>query len=224
MHIQNVEFLISAVRPEQYPDPVMPEIALAGRSNVGKSSFINNMVNRKKLARTSSKPGKTQQLNYYQVEDWFYFVDVPGYGFAKVSKTERHKWGEMLQIYFSTRKNLKMTLLLVDFRHEPTKDDIAMKNFCEEFGIPFFVIATKADKVKRSQWNKHLSQIYKTLDLVSIDQILPYSSETGIGRDEAWEIIEDVLSGEYDDDLYHEIEADDEDDEVIPRPENGGQN
>lgn len=207
MHIQNVEFLISAVRPEQYPDPIIPEIALAGRSNVGKSSFINNMVNRKKMARTSSKPGKTQQLNYYKIEDWFYFVDVPGYGYARVSKSEKNKWGAMLQTYFSTRENLKMALLLVDFRHEPSRDDIMMMDFFNEFNIPFFVIATKADKVKRSQWPKHISQIYKGLNLISVDQILPYSSETGVGREEAWEIIQDVLGGEYDDDRYHEIES-----------------
>lgn len=210
MHIQNVEFLLSAVRPEQYPDPFIPEIALAGRSNVGKSSFINKLVNRKKLARTSGTPGKTQQLNYYQVEEWFYLVDVPGYGYAKVSKTERRKWGTMLSHYFATRENLKLALLLVDFRHEPTADDIMMKDYFEEFGIPYFVIATKSDKVKRSQWNKHISQIYKTLDLISVDQILPCSAETGDGRDEAWEIIEDVLSGEFDDSLYHEIEVYDE--------------
>src|SRR5699024_11760681 len=128
MDVHNVEFLISAVRPEQYPAPIIPEIALAGRSNVGKSSFINTMINRKKLARTSSKPGKTQQLNYYQVEDWFYFVDVPGYGYAKVSKKEKGKWANMLQTYFSERENLELALLIVDFRHKPTKDDIVIKD------------------------------------------------------------------------------------------------
>ncbi|MCZ0716735.1 ribosome biogenesis GTP-binding protein YihA/YsxC [Aerococcus kribbianus] len=198
MHIQNVEFLISAVSPQQYPEPNLPEIALAGRSNVGKSSFINTMVNRKKIARTSSKPGKTQQLNYYQVEDWFYLVDVPGYGYAKVSKTEKAKWAQMLESYFSGRSNLTLALLIVDFRHDPSKDDQAMKAFFDHYNIPYFVIATKTDKVKKSQWNKHLSAIYKGLDLESIDQILPFSAETKEGREEAWEIIDAVLAGEYD--------------------------
>ncbi|MFW3504773.1 ribosome biogenesis GTP-binding protein YihA/YsxC [Aerococcus viridans] len=197
MDVHNVEFLISAVRPEQYPAPIIPEIALAGRSNVGKSSFINTMINRKKLARTSSKPGKTQQLNYYQIEDLFYFVDVPGYGYARVCKTEKAKWGEMLETYFASRENLALALLVVDFRHQPTKDDIQMKEFMDHHGVPYFVIATKTDKIKKSQWNKHLSDIYKTLELESIDQILPFSAETKDGRDEAWEIIQAVLDGEF---------------------------
>ena len=198
MHIQNVEFLVSAVSPAQYPEPLIPEIALAGRSNVGKSSFINAMINRKKLARTSSKPGKTQQLNYYQVEDWFYFVDVPGYGYAKVSKKEKDKWANMLQTYFSERENLELALLIVDFRHKPTKDDIAMKDFFVHYNIPYFVIATKTDKVKKSQWSKHMSEIYRTLNLETVDQILPFSAETKEGREEAWEIITDVLQGAFD--------------------------
>lgn len=198
MHIQNVEFLVSAVSPAQYPEPLIPEIALAGRSNVGKSSFINAMINRKKLARTSSKPGKTQQLNYYQVEDWFYFVDVPGYGYAKVSKKEKGKWANMLQIFFSERENLELALLIVDFRHKPTKDDIAMKDFFVHYNIPYFVIATKTDKVKKSQWSKHMSEIYRTLNLETVDQILPFSAETKEGREEAWEIITDVLQGAFD--------------------------
>lgn len=198
MHIQNVEFLVSAVSPAQYPEPLIPEIALAGRSNVGKSSFINAMINRKKLARTSSKPGKTQQLNYYQVEDWFYFVDVPGYGYAKVSKKEKGKWANMLQTYFSERENLELALLIVDFRHKPTKDDIVMKDFFVHYNIPYFVIATKTDKVKKSQWSKHMSEIYRTLNLETVDQILPFSAETKEGREEAWEIITDVLQGAFD--------------------------
>ncbi|OYQ67916.1 ribosome biogenesis GTP-binding protein YihA/YsxC [Aerococcus sp. 1KP-2016] len=209
MEVHNVEFLISAVRPEQYPDPIIPEIALAGRSNVGKSSFINTMINRKKLARTSSKPGKTQQLNYYQIEDLFYFVDVPGYGYARVSKTEKAKWGDMLETYFSTRENLALALLIVDFRHTPTNDDIQMKEFMDYHGVPYFVIATKTDKVKKSQWNKHLSEIYKTLNLESIDQILPFSAETKDGKDEAWEIIQAVLDGEFDANYDESDEFDD---------------
>ena len=199
MQVHQVEFLISAVRPEQYPEADRPEIALAGRSNVGKSTFINTMVRRKNIARTSSKPGKTQQLNYYDVEDSLYFVDVPGYGFARVSKSEKKKWQEMLERYFRTRTNLVLALLLVDFRHAPSKEDIQMKEFFEAYEIPYFVIATKSDKVKRSQWNKHLAQIKESLDLVTEDQILPFSSKTAEAKDEAWEIIEDVIAGAYED-------------------------
>ncbi|KAA9301715.1 MULTISPECIES: ribosome biogenesis GTP-binding protein YihA/YsxC [Aerococcus] len=199
MQVHQVEFLISAVRPDQYPEADRPEIALAGRSNVGKSSFINTMVRRKNIARTSSKPGKTQQLNYYAVEDSLYFVDVPGYGYARVSKSEKKKWRDMLDQYFMTRPNLVMALLLVDFRHAPSKEDIQMKDFFETYEIPYFVIATKSDKVKRSQWNKHLAQIKQDLDLVTEDQILPFSSKTAEAKDEAWEIIEDVIAGAYDD-------------------------
>ncbi|MDK6804348.1 ribosome biogenesis GTP-binding protein YihA/YsxC [Aerococcus sp. UMB7834] len=199
MQVHQVEFLISAVRPEQYPEADRPEIALAGRSNVGKSSFINTMVRRKNIARTSSKPGKTQQLNYYSVEDSLYFVDVPGYGYARVSKSEKKKWQEMLERYFRTRANLVLALLLVDFRHAPSKEDIQMKEFFEAYEIPYFVIATKSDKVKRSQWNKHLAQIKESLDLVTEDQILPFSSKTAEAKDEAWEIIEDVIAGAYED-------------------------
>lgn len=208
MDVHNVEFLISAVKPEQYPDPVIPEIALAGRSNVGKSSFINTMVNRKKIARTSNKPGKTQQLNYYQIEDLFYMVDVPGYGYARVSKSEKAKWADMLETYFSTRENLAMALLVVDFRHQPTKDDVQMREFMDYHGVPYFVIATKTDKVKKSQWNKHLSEIYKTLKLETIDQILPFSAETKEGMEEAWEIIQAVLEGDYDE-MDEELALDD---------------
>ena len=129
MKVNKVEMIMSAVRPEQYPDTGYPEFALAGRSNVGKSSFINRMISRKSLARTSSKPGKTQTLNFYEIEDQLYFVDVPGYGYAKVSKTEREAWGQMIEQYLTGRDTLKAVLLIVDLRHDPTDDDCMMYDF-----------------------------------------------------------------------------------------------
>ncbi|KAA9233295.1 ribosome biogenesis GTP-binding protein YihA/YsxC [Aerococcus urinae] len=195
---QNIEFMLSAASPKQYPVPDRPEIALAGRSNVGKSSFINTMTNHKKIARISSKPGKTQQLNYYNLDNSLYLVDVPGYGYAKVSKTERSRWQKQLADYFIQRENLEAVFLLVDFRHRPSKDDIYMKDFLDQCQVPYFIIATKADKVKKNQWHNHLQAIKEDLDLVTEDQILPYSSANREGRDEAWEVINALLAGDYD--------------------------
>lgn len=192
MKVNRAEFIISAVSPKQYPMTNLPEIALAGRSNVGKSTFINTMTNRKKLARTSSKPGKTQTLNYYLIEDKFYFVDVPGYGYAKVSKTERAKWGEMLETYFTQRETLCAAICVVDFRHPPTKDDVQMYNFLKYFGIPIMVLATKADKIPKSKWNKHEKIVRETLELDAEDTLVVFSSETGAGADAAWKYIESV--------------------------------
>ena len=149
MKVNQAELVISAVRQEQYPDERIPEFALAGRSNVGKSSFINKMINRKALARTSSKPGKTQTLNFYKIEDSLFFVDVPGYGFARVSKKEREAWGKMIETYITTREQLCAVLLIVDLRHPPTKDDILMYDFLKHYQIPCLVIATKADKIPK---------------------------------------------------------------------------
>src|SRR5699024_2321059 len=147
MKITSAEFLISAVGPKQYPDNGFPEIALAGRSNVGKSSFINRLIARKNLVRTSSKPGKTRTLNYYTINQSFYFVDVPGYGYAKVSKVEREKWGKMMEEYFQTREVLQAVVLVVDGRHKPTRDDIQMIEYITHLDIPLIVICTKMDKI-----------------------------------------------------------------------------
>lgn len=193
MNVQEAEIVMSAVSPLQYPSTGFPEIALAGRSNVGKSSFINNLIKRKALARTSSKPGKTQTLNFYLINNQFYFVDVPGYGYAKVSKTERAKWGEMLETYFLQRETLSHVFLVVDFRHEPTADDIQMKNFIQYYDLPFTVIATKADKIPRGKWNQHLSKTKKALNLETTDSIVIYSSETGEGKDKVWSIVQKYL-------------------------------
>ena len=189
MKVNQAELVISAVRQEQYPDERIPEFALAGRSNVGKSSFINKMINRKALARTSSKPGKTQTLNFYKIEDSLFFVDVPGYGFARVSKKEREAWGKMIETYITTREQLCAVLLIVDLRHPPTKDDILMYDFLKHYQIPCLVIATKADKIPKGKWQKHLKIAKETLNFDPEDEIVLFSSETGEGKDKIWGIL-----------------------------------
>lgn len=193
MHVHKAEIVMSAVGPKQYPADQMPEIALAGRSNVGKSSFINKMINRTGLARTSSQPGKTQTLNFYQINDQFRFVDVPGYGYARVSKKDRARWGKMIEQYILNRENVQILFLLMDFRHEPTALDIAMKEFAEEADIPYAIILTKIDKIKKSQRNKHLSMYKKALDLPSIEALFIFSAETGEGAEDIWDVIESVI-------------------------------
>ena len=193
MKVNNAEIVISAVSPSQYPETDLPEIALAGRSNVGKSSFINTLINRKNLARTSGRPGKTQTLNFYLIEDSLHFVDVPGYGYAKVSKTERAKWGQMIETYLINRPQLKAVVSLVDIRHEPSKEDVQMYQFLKYYDIPVIVVATKADKVPSSKWNKHESMLKKGLDFQNSDDFILFSSVTKKGKDEAWKAIESYL-------------------------------
>ncbi|WP_368652224.1 ribosome biogenesis GTP-binding protein YihA/YsxC [Ornithinibacillus sp. 4-3] len=194
MKINSAEIIISAVSKKQYPDDRLPEIALAGRSNVGKSSFINRMIQRKKLVRTSSKPGKTQTLNFYLINEGFYFVDVPGYGYAKISKSEREKWGKMMEEYFETREDLRAVVLLTDVRHPPTKDDLQMYHYLKHFDIPVIIIATKLDKVAKNQRPKHIKQTKNAFQLVEGDTIIPFSSETGEGKDAAWAVLREYLS------------------------------
>ncbi|AJY76042.1 ribosome biogenesis GTP-binding protein YihA/YsxC [Paenibacillus beijingensis] len=189
MKITQAEFIISAVQPHQYPDDALPEIALAGRSNVGKSSLINRMIQRKNLARTSSQPGKTQQLNYYRVNDQVYFVDFPGYGYAKVSKSQREAWGGMIERYLQQREPLKLVLLIVDIRHPPSADDVLMYGWLKHFDIPLCVVATKADKIPRGKWDKHIRMIRDKLQADPRDRVVLFSSETGNGRDQLWEVI-----------------------------------
>lgn len=193
MKIHSADIVISAVKPAQYPPEPLPEFALAGRSNVGKSSFINKMLNRKNLARTSSKPGKTQTLNFYLINEEFHFVDVPGYGYAKVSKSEREAWGKMLETYFTSREQLKAVVLIVDLRHPPTADDVMMYNFLKHFELPCIVIATKADKISKSKWQKHLKVTKETLELDPEDTIILFSSETGEGKDKAWGVMQSYM-------------------------------
>lgn len=190
MKVTSAEIVISAVRPEQYPEGDLPEFALAGRSNVGKSSFINKMLNRKSLARTSSKPGKTQTLNFFIINEMMHFVDVPGYGYAKVSKSERAAWGKMIETYLTSREQLRAALLIVDLRHPPTKDDVMMYDFFKHYEIPCIVIATKADKIPKGKWQKHLKVTKETLQLEKGDEIILFSSETGQGKEEAWKSLQ----------------------------------
>ncbi|MCM3596426.1 ribosome biogenesis GTP-binding protein YihA/YsxC [Metabacillus idriensis] len=190
MKVTSSEIVISAVKPEQYPDLELPEIALAGRSNVGKSSFINKLLNRKNLARTSSKPGKTQTLNFYIINEVLHFVDVPGYGYAKVSKSERDAWGKMIETYFTKRRQLCAAVLLVDLRHAPSKDDVMMYEFLKHYDVPTIVVATKADKIPKGKWQKHMKVVRETLNKDPDDPLICFSSETGQGKVEAWSAIE----------------------------------
>ncbi|RAZ68597.1 ribosome biogenesis GTP-binding protein YihA/YsxC [Planococcus maitriensis] len=190
MNVNNVELVISAVRPEQYPETELPEFALAGRSNVGKSSFINKMIGRKSMARISSKPGKTQTLNFYKIEEDLFFVDVPGYGYAKVSKSEREAWGKMIETYITGREQLRAVVQIVDLRHPPSADDRMMYDFMKHYGIPCIIIATKADKIPKGKWDKHKKVVRETLDMEKGDPLIVFSSETGLGKDAAWQEIE----------------------------------
>ncbi|WP_338451452.1 ribosome biogenesis GTP-binding protein YihA/YsxC [Niallia oryzisoli] len=193
MKIKSADIVISAVKPDQYPNEVLPEFALAGRSNVGKSSFINKLLNRKNLARTSSKPGKTQTLNFFLINEEFYFVDVPGYGYARVSKTERAAWGKMIETYLTTREQLKAVVLIIDLRHPPTEDDVMMYQFLKHYDIPVIIINTKADKIPKSKWQKHMKITRETLELDPNDTIVLFSSETGYGKDQAWAAMQSYM-------------------------------
>lgn len=200
MIINQSEFAVSAVKASQYPEGGLDEIALAGRSNVGKSSLINTLLQRKNLARTSSSPGKTQTLNFYRVDSDqadFYLVDVPGYGYAKVSKKQREEFGEMIQDYLETRAYLKGLILLIDGRHEPTADDIAMYDYAQYLNLPILVVATKMDKIKKNAFNKTEAAFRKHLNL-NKDNVtfLPFSSVTKLNVDQVKDWIEARLDKE----------------------------
>lgn len=173
----------------KFPTETLPEIAFAGRSNVGKSSLINSLLNRKNLARTSSSPGKTVTINFYNVNEEFFLVDLPGYGYAKTSLAERAKWGKMIEKYLGTRESLKALVLLIDIRHAPTKDDVMMFNWVVENGLTPIIVATKLDKIKRSQKDKQLKLLRDTLGIKNDIKIVPYSSETKQGREELLDIL-----------------------------------
>ena len=191
MIIKNAEFVISAVGPKQYPADHLPEIALAGRSNVGKSSLINKFVNRRSLARTSSKPGKTQTLNFYRINnDAFYFVDLPGYGFAQVSQAEKDKWAKFIDAYLTKRENLCGVIQLVDLRHPPTKDDVNMYEWLMHLGKETLVVATKCDKVSRGQWQKQLKIIREGLGADPSQPIVLFSAENGQGLADVMQWVE----------------------------------
>ncbi len=193
MIIKKAEIMISAVEPAQYPNTGWPEIALAGRSNVGKSSLINALVNRKSLARVGNTPGKTRIINFYNINDNLMLVDLPGYGYAKVSKEERKSWGKLAETYLNTRKTLNMILLLVDIRHDPTEDDIIMLDYIKQSGRDFMVIATKSDKLSRAEYKKSIDNIKIKLNLEDDSQVIPFSSIKRTGIDEVWSKVETLL-------------------------------
>ncbi|HOQ16935.1 MAG TPA: ribosome biogenesis GTP-binding protein YihA/YsxC [Defluviitaleaceae bacterium] len=193
MEVNNVKLEHVCGNASQFPDTNLNEIAFAGKSNVGKSSLINALVNRKSLARTSAQPGKTQTINFYNVEGKLYFVDLPGYGYAKVSAQERERWGKFIESYLVNRKQLKQVVLLIDIRHKPGENDKLMYEWLRYYQSNILVVATKADKIKRSQYQKHLSIIRKELGMDSSDILIPFSSVTKQGKKEIWDLFEQWL-------------------------------
>ena len=193
MIIKNPRFEISAVKANQYPKNGLPEVVLVGKSNVGKSSFINTMINRKKLARTSSEPGKTRQLNVYNMDDKFYFVDLPGYGYSKMSKQEQVKVGEFIEYYLQHRKEICLIIFLVDIRHDPTKNDFLMYDYVIRSGLPCMILANKADKIAKTKVDDTAKNIQKQLNPIGDITTLPFSSERKVYSDEVWKIIESYL-------------------------------
>lgn len=189
MNLHNASLTISAVNPKQYPNTTYPEFAFAGRSNVGKSSLINKLLNRKSLARVSQKPGKTATINFYNIDDTINFVDLPGYGFARVSKEEKKKWGNMIETYLSGREQLCQIILLVDSRHKPTSDDVMMMNFVRQYCERAVVVATKCDKLSKTKMQENLREIIATLKLGGDDIIIPFSTVNNMGIEEFWSYI-----------------------------------
>ena len=195
MDFVEVDLLKTAVSFEQYPDTLVPEIALVGRSNVGKSSLINCLTNRNKLARTSSPPGKTATINFYQIQkDRYRIVDLPGYGYAKVSKAEQEKWSAMIDTYLSKRYNLVQVIQLVDARHAPSKDDITMADWIRHYNFNTIVVATKIDKLKKSQIDKNLTEIYNDLQMDNNSILIPFSAEKRTGRNDLIALFDEILS------------------------------
>ena len=193
MIIKNPKFEISAVRPNQYPSSGLPEIVLVGKSNVGKSSFVNTMINRKKLARTSSEPGKTRQINFYNKDDTFYFVDLPGYGYSKMSKKEQEQVGKFIEEYLFNRQEIALIIFLVDIRNSPSANDRLMYNYIISSGLPCIILANKADKIAITKVDSITKDLQKQLNPIGDITTLPFSSERKIYQDKVWEIIEGIL-------------------------------
>lgn len=196
MKIKNVELQIVCGITSKLPETDKVEIAFAGKSNVGKSSLINALMNRKALARTSATPGKTQTINFYNVNDVMYLVDLPGYGYAKVSEQEKVKWGQLIERYLNTSKQLKAVFLLIDIRHDPSANDKMMYEWIVSQGYEPIIIATKLDKIKRSQVQKNIKAIKEGLKLLPGTVIIPFSAETKQGREEIWELMDSYLPEE----------------------------
>lgn len=193
MVIKNVSLDIVCGITSTLPKTGRPEIAFAGKSNVGKSSLINALMNRKSLARTSASPGKTQTINFYNINHEMYLVDLPGYGYAKVSQSVKEQWGKLIEKYLHHSKQLKAVFLLVDIRHKPSENDKLMYDWIVHNGYEPIIIATKADKLKRSQLQKHISEVRKGLDLPSETTVIPFSALSKQGREEIWDLIEDLM-------------------------------
>ena len=193
MIVKNPKFEISAVKPSQYPQNDMPQIVLVGKSNVGKSSFVNTMINRRKLARTSSEPGKTRQLNFYNMDDKFYFVDLPGYGYSKMSKQEQIKVGEFIESYLKHRKEICLIIFLVDIRHDPTSNDFLMYDYVIRSGLPCMILTNKADKIAKTKVLDASKNIQNQLNPIGDITTLPFSSEKKIYCEDVWNIIEQYI-------------------------------
>ena len=193
MIVNNPKFEISAVKPTQYPKNNLPEIVLVGKSNVGKSSFINTMINRKKLARTSSEPGKTRQINFYNIDEKFYFVDLPGYGYSKMSKKEQEQVGQFIEEYLFNRQQISLIIFLVDIRHTPTSNDRLMYDYVIQSGLPFIILANKADKIAVTKVVDVTNNLQKLLNPIGDITTIPFSSERKIYIDSVWNEIEKFI-------------------------------
>lgn len=191
--INKAEFVITAVKPQQYPATSVPEIAFVGRSNVGKSSIINTLTNRKNLARVGATPGKTREINFYNIEDKLNFVDLPGYGYAKVSKEKKNTWGDIIETYLSSRQQLKLVILLLDIRHAPSADDKIMFDWIKNYDVPHLIVATKADKISRGQVKPSLAMLKKELRVTDGTEAVAFSAETRQGKEDILNIIENRL-------------------------------
>lgn len=196
INFNKAEFVLSAVRSGTFIRDGRPQVTFAGRSNVGKSSVINRLLNRKNFARVGATPGKTNQINYFRIDDQLYFTDLPGYGYAKVSKEERDRWGRLMDEYFASEDTMTLGFQIVDIRHKPTADDVTMANWFLQTGMPFAIIANKHDKIKKSQLEGSLQTIRETLHLPEEIPVIPFSAEKGTGRDEVLTLILDHISNE----------------------------
>ncbi len=194
MLVKNPQFEVSAVSPKQYPQNGLPEIVLVGKSNVGKSSFVNTMINRKKLARTSSEPGKTRQINFYNIDDSFYFVDLPGYGYSKMSKKEQEQVGKFIEEYLFNREEIALIIFLVDIRHNPSENDRLMYNYIISSGLPCLILTNKADKIAITKVSDTVQNLQKQLNPIGDIPTLPFSAERKIYQDDVWEFIEKYIN------------------------------
>lgn len=207
MNIHNVNLTVSAVSKKQYPNINIPEISFVGRSNVGKSSLINKLLNRKSLARVSQTPGKTVTINFYNIDDTLHLVDLPGYGYAARSQSEIKTWGNMMEDYLRDREELIKTVMLVDSRHAPSKDDLTMIDWIRAYddsGV--IVVATKTDKLKKSEFDKNMALIWEKLELTENDALVPFSTKGDEGREMLWQIINELVESVYQDDEESELE------------------